>query len=369
VTTISFEDAKIRTSCKIIVLAAYLPGHMEFSHFLNSHLLDPAIGARRLYREMLEQAVHAEACGYRGVSIPEHHLVNILLIPSPLQFAVKVAAHTESVEIATSVCQLPLRDMRVFAGEVIQAQTLCGGRLILGVGKGAFGYETARMGVPFDDTKAKFEESLQVLEALLSQQSVSWKGEHYRFDPLTVMPRPEDPIPIALAIMAPAGIEAMAAKGYHIQTTPLGAHHGVLMEQVSAFYKGKAAAGPHCRSRLSLQRGLYLTKNDADTKNKIAHAYRYYESFDNVFGGPGIVERGIIKPLPRTQPIEELGQNVLICGVPEMIDRLSEYAELGIDEVIASSNFGQDQLETLEMMGRFGEEVLPHVRALGRQVA
>ena len=117
---------------------------------------------------MLEQAVHAESCGYQGVSIPAHHLVNILLIPSPMQFAVKVAAHTEKIEIATSVCQLPLRDMRVFAGEVIQAQTLCSGRLVLGVGKGAFEYETNRMGVAFDTTKPKFEESLQVLEALSS---------------------------------------------------------------------------------------------------------------------------------------------------------------------------------------------------------
>ena len=342
---------------------------MEFSHFLNSHLLDPGIGAKRLYREMLEQAVHAESCGYQGVSIPEHHLVNILLMPSPLQFAVKVAAHTERIEIATSVCQLPLRDMRIFAGEVIQAQTLCDGRLVLGVGKGAFEYETERMGVAFDATKPKFEESLQVLETLLLEKEVSWDGEHYRFEPLTVMPRPEHPIPIALAIMAPAGIEAMAAKGYHIQTTPLGANHDVLVEQVSAFFRGRALAGTHCHSRLSLQRGLYLTKDDADTRNKTALAYRYYQSFDNVFGGPGIVKEGIIKPLSRTQSIEELGANVLICGVQEMIDRLSEYAELGINEVIASSNFGQDQSETLEMMGRFSEEVVPHVRSLSRDVA
>ena len=51
-----------------------------------------------------------------------------------------------------------------------------------------------------------------------------------------------------------------------------------------------------------------------------------------------------------------------------MIDRLSEYAEIGIDEVIASSNFGQDQAETLDMMSRFGEEVLPHLRHVGRRV-
>ncbi len=39
----------------------------------------------------MAQAVHAEACGYRGVAIPEHHLVNILLIPSPLQMAAAIA--------------------------------------------------------------------------------------------------------------------------------------------------------------------------------------------------------------------------------------------------------------------------------------
>lgn len=342
---------------------------MDFSHFLNSHMLDPAMGGKHLYRDMVEQAVHAEACGYRGVSIPEHHLLNILLVPSPLQLAVKVAAHTERIEIATSVCQLPLRDMRVFAGEVVQAQALCGGRLVLGVGKGAFGYETGLIGVPMQETKPRFEESLAVLEALLSRTDVSWDGSWYKFDALTVMPRPEDAIPIALAIMAPAGIEAMAARGYHIQTTPLGASHGVLQEQVGAFHRGRAAAGPACRSRLSLQRGLYLARDEADARDKILRAYRYYESFDNVFGGPGIVDSGRIRPLPRKQSIEELGQNVLICGLSEMIDRLSEYAELGIDEVITSSNFGQEQAETLDMMSRFGEEVLPHLLKCGRKVA
>ena len=110
---------------------------MDFVHFLSSHMLDPALGGKALYRNVVAQAIHAEAVGYDGVGLPEHHLVNILLIPSPLQMAVKIAAHTKRVRLVTSVCQLPLRDMRVFAGEVIQAQALCDGRLMLGVGKGA----------------------------------------------------------------------------------------------------------------------------------------------------------------------------------------------------------------------------------------
>ena len=339
---------------------------MEFVHFLSSHMLDPAKGCKLLYREVVEQAVQAEALGYMGVGIPEHHLVNLLLIPSPLQMAVKIAAHTKLIKLMTSVCQLPLRDMRVFAGEVVQAQALCDGRLMLGVGKGAFGFETGRIGVPIEDTKPLFEEALAVLEALLTRADVSWAGASYKFDALTIMPRPEDPIPLMLGVMAPAGIEAAARKGYHVQTTPLGAAHGALEAQVSAFHRGRAA-GPG-GNRLSLQRGVYLVRNAAERQRMVEQAYQYYKSFDNVFGGPGLVDQGIVRPLPRTQTVEELGANIVICERDEMIDRLAEYEALGIDDVIVTSNFGQPQAETLAMMERFAAEVMPHF-AVKKQAA
>jgi alkanesulfonate monooxygenase SsuD/methylene tetrahydromethanopterin reductase-like flavin-dependent oxidoreductase (luciferase family) len=201
------------------------------------------MGGKRLYRNVVAQAVHAEALGYRGVGIPEHHLLNILLIPAPLQMAVKIAAHTRHIKLVTSVCQLPIRDMRIFAGEAVQAQALCDGRLMLGVGKGAFGFETQRFDVPIEDTKPMFEEDLKLLEALLTQEEVSWNSERYSFAPLTIMPRPEDPIPLMVAVMNPVGIEAAAKSGYHVQTTPLGGSHQQLVDQVTAFTRGTAAAG------------------------------------------------------------------------------------------------------------------------------
>jgi len=335
---------------------------MDFIHFLSSHMLDPQIGGKRLYKSVIAQAVHAERLGYRGVGIPEHHLLNVLLIPSPLQMAVKVAAHTENLLLMTSVCQLPLRDMRIFAGEVVQAQALCDGRLMLGVGKGAFAYETERIGVPFGDTKPRFEEDLKILEALLTRADVSWDSPRYKFAPLTIMPRPEDPIPLMVAVMNPVGIEAAAKAGYHVQTTPLGGTHQQLIDQVTAFSRGKAAAGRPLDTRLSLQRGVFLVSSDAERRKIAERAYAYYKSFDNVFGGPGIVDQGIIRPLPRSQTLEELMGNLLLCGRQEMIDRLSVYAELGIDEVLTTSNFGQDEQLTLDMMSRFAEEVMPHFR-------
>jgi alkanesulfonate monooxygenase SsuD/methylene tetrahydromethanopterin reductase-like flavin-dependent oxidoreductase (luciferase family) len=334
---------------------------MDFIHFLSSHLLRPSVGGKRLYKSVVEQALHAEKLGYRGVAIPEHHLVNILLIPSPLQMAVKIAAHTSRITLMTAVCQLPLHNMRVFAGEVIQAQALCEGRLMLGVGKGAFGFETRRMGVPFEETNNHFQEDLKLLEALLTRHDVAWNSPRYTFEPLTIMPRPEDPIPIMVAVMAPLGIEAAAKAGYHVQTTPLGGSHEQLLEQVAAFKRGKAAASHALDIRLSLQRGMFLAQTEIERQHIAEHAYTYYKSFDNVFGGPGIVDKGVIRPLPRAQTLEELASNILLCGRDEMIDRLSVYAELGIDEVLTTSNFGQEQSRTLDMMSRFAEEVLPHL--------
>ena len=338
---------------------------MDFVHFLSSHMLDATQGGKALYRDTVAQAVQAEALGYMGVGIPEHHLVNLLLIPSPLQMAVKIAAHTKEIKLMTSVCQLPLRDMRLFAGEVVQAQCLCDGRLMLGVGKGAFGFETGRIGVPMSETKARFDEALAVLEALLTRADVAWDGQWYKFAALTIMPRPQDPIPLMLGVMAPPGIEAAAKKGYHVQTTPLGASHGMLQEQVAAFHRGRAA-GPG-GNRLSLQRGIFLVRDRDERRRMVARAYEYYKSFDNVFGGPGIVDQGIVRPLPRVQTIEELAANILICEAGEMIDRLAEYQALGIDDVIVTSNFGQPQGETLAMMERFAAEVMPQFR--GRQKA
>jgi flavin-dependent trigonelline monooxygenase, oxygenase component len=104
-------------------------------------------------------------------------------------------------------------------------------------------------------------------------------------------------------------------------------------------------------------------RSEAERQRIVGLAHRYYQSFDNVFGGPGILDRGIIRPLPRTQSEDELGRNLLVCTRDEMIDRLGEYDRLGIDEVIVTSVYGQDEAETLDMMQGLAEEVFPAFRS------
>jgi alkanesulfonate monooxygenase SsuD/methylene tetrahydromethanopterin reductase-like flavin-dependent oxidoreductase (luciferase family) len=337
---------------------------MQFNHFLSAYYPDPGYGGDRLYRDMLEQARLVERVGYRGVTIPEHHLINILLVPDPLQLAVKVASVTSSIEVVTSVSVLPIHDMRIFAGQVVQADILCEGRLILGVGRGAFAYELARLGRPLAESRERFDESLDLLLALLEREEVEWHGKYYDFAPLTVMPRPVRPIPIMLAAMVPEAIEASVRRGFHIQTTPLNATVETMTTQVNAFVRGRETLGAGGQGlRLALSRVCCVAKDDADAKRKLALARGYYGRFHNVYTGPGIVENGVIRPLPLAQSEEEFSASVLVCTASEMVDRLGLYAELGIDDFIMNPNIGHSQSESLDAIERFAHDVMPHFRA------
>ncbi len=338
---------------------------MEFNHFLSSYYPDPSIGGKNLYDDMLEQAIFADQAGYAGVSIPEHHVVNILLNPAPLTFAVKVADHTKNVDIVTSIVALPLHDMRSYAGEVAMADILTEGRLVLGVGKGAFGYEMERLGVPMDETQERFMESLEVLNLLLSQEEVGYDGKYYQFDPITIMPRPyTKPMPrLMVAVMAPEKIYNAAKQGYHVQTTALAGDHKMMVDQLQAFHEGKIDGD---RQKLFLLRACYVAKDKEDTRRALEFCYNYFKRFDNAFGGPGIVKDGCLKALPRKQSIEELAENVLIGTSDEVNEKLRVYANLGIDELICNLNFGLPQKEAMAAMERMVKDVIPNFSQMYR---
>ncbi len=337
---------------------------MDFCIQLSADYPDKSYGGDRVYSDMLEQARLADRVGFESVSLTEHHLINVLMNPAPLQFAVRIAAETTNLKIITSVVVLPLHDMRVFAGEIVVADILTDQRLLLGVGRGAYKFEMERLGVPIIETQARFDEAVAVLQALLTQEEVSWDGHYYQFEPLTIMPRPVRPggPPMMVAVLDPAKVYSYAKQGMHIQTTPLAGNKKLLQNQVNQFRRAQTERYEDGEEiSLTLSRIAFVSSSRPTHQRKLLEtAHAYYKRFDNVFTGPGIVDAGMIRPLPRTQSIDELAENVLICSSSEMVDKLALYSELGVDRMVFNINFGVSQTETLECIQRMSEEVLPH---------
>jgi len=336
---------------------------MDFNIHLSMNYPGHAYGGQRFFSDLVEQAVLADKLGFRSVSLSEHHLLSIGLNPAPLMTAVKIAAHTRSVDIVTSVAVLPFHDMRTYAGEVVMADIFTGGRLVLGVGRGGYAYETERLGVPTAETRERFDESLDVLQALLAREEVSWDGSHYRFKPLTVMPRPTRPggPRMMMAVMNPEGIYRCTMKGFNILTTPLTGGNAQFRAQVDAFRRAKAEMG-EAGTDLILQasRAAFVTTSEAHRLAKLEQAQVHYGQLDNLYTGPGLVDAGMVRSLPRTQTIDELAENILVCSAAEMVDRLGLFAECGVDRASLVLNFGSSHQETLETIQRIAEDVVPH---------
>ena len=185
------------------------------------------------------------------------------------------------------------------------------------------------------------------------------------------MPRPiSKSIQMMIAAMDLNSIKDAASRGFHVQSTVLSGNKELLIQRVNAFKEGCEILGEEGKLlKLSMQRMAYLAKDEKDAEEKNRLAYEYYKRFDNMFTGPGKVKRGEVEPLERNQTYEEMKKNLLICPINEMIDKLSIYAEAGVDEIIISSSFGQNQKDLIESMHRISEEIIPYFKKFNVQVA
>ena len=61
---------------------------MYLNHFLTSYMPDPNVGSKIHFQNMIDQTVLAEKLGYVSVSMPEHHLVNLLMMLAPLPLVI-----------------------------------------------------------------------------------------------------------------------------------------------------------------------------------------------------------------------------------------------------------------------------------------
>jgi alkanesulfonate monooxygenase SsuD/methylene tetrahydromethanopterin reductase-like flavin-dependent oxidoreductase (luciferase family) len=322
-----------------------------------------------LYAGGLEQARVAEELGFTSVSIPEHHFNNYLTIPSPLALASAVAQHTKTVDIVTAVLVLPFYDPRRLAGEIAMADHLTGGRLHLGLGRGAFRYEFGRFGHPWpvDEVKARFNELVPLLDRLLTEEEVTHDGEYYGFSqPLTIMPRTAQAPrpPFYVAAISESGIRWAVEHDYNLQTTPLRAPFELTAKQAQWFLNARdarpAGSPPLVHHML---RNVYVSKDRRDIAEKSEMLRENHRRFVNLFESDGDVRGGWTEPMDVEMSAAEAAHNVLVGDPDEVIERLQAHADLGIDAIQVNMSFGARQEDILRSMQLFAEEVMPAIGA------
>ena len=107
-----------------------------------------------------------------------------------------LAGRTERLEFVTGVVILPQRQTVLVARQAADLALLSNGRLRLGVGTGWNYVEYDALGQPFNRRGARMDEQIELLRTLWTEPVVSFDGEFDTVDRASLVPRPEQAVPI-----------------------------------------------------------------------------------------------------------------------------------------------------------------------------
>ncbi len=156
------------------------------------HLFESPRGRteQQYYHENLELIEFADQVGLDEVWLAEHHFSDYGVMPSTQVFGSFIAARTKRIRIGTGVVVLPFHNPIRVAEEFAFLDVLSEGRLDFGVGRGYQPGEFAGYGIPFAESRELFDESLEIIRAAWTQDSVTFKGKHFQFENVRPRPRP-----------------------------------------------------------------------------------------------------------------------------------------------------------------------------------
>jgi probable F420-dependent oxidoreductase len=136
-------------------------------------------------------------------------------VPEVMTTLAAVAARTVKLKFGPSVIVLPYRTPVVAAKEMATIDWLSQGRLLPAVGVGVeIPREFEASGVPFTERGRRTDEAIRIIRLLWTQDEVSFLGEFYKLDRISVFPKPwQNPPPIWIGGKSEAAIRRAASLG------------------------------------------------------------------------------------------------------------------------------------------------------------
>ncbi|MDX2168810.1 MAG: LLM class flavin-dependent oxidoreductase [Deltaproteobacteria bacterium] len=347
---------------------------------LPNRLYDPKRG-HRLYNEYLDELEYAEALGFDGVCVNEHHQNAYGTMPSPNLMAAALVRRTRRVKLAILGNAIGLRDhpLRV-AEEIAMLDVLSGGRVISGFVRG-IGCEHLSLGIDPTHSRARFYEAHDlILRAWTEPGPFTFEGDHFRVRYANIWPRPlqRPHPPVWLPSQgSPETITFGARHRYPFVSvfTPYANARRLLTEYRDAAEREGYRAKP---AQLGFAVPTYVARTDAearrDAKPHILWLFRRGLKIPPHFlAPPGYLSEDTlrrfllagVKP-PSELSFEELERDgYILVGSPATVrDRLKEIErDLGIGVFVGCGRIGDmSHAKATRSAALFARQVMPHFR-------
>ena len=216
------------------------------------------IGSRVNAQELGRQGALAESWGYRSFWLPESHFSADASIPDPLMLLAAVAAHTNTIRLATTSYLLPLRHPLQAAEQVAVLDRLSDGRVTLGVGRG---YQPAM----FDAFAVSRKDKRRIFEWCLGEMIRAWQGEPLLArdgEPVVLSPLPvqQPHPPIWVAAFGPKALAQAGKLGLPYLASPMEPVQR-LRDNYQRHAEASDAAGVRRPAELPIMRTLFVAED------------------------------------------------------------------------------------------------------------
>ena len=336
--------------------------------------------AQQYWNECLDLVGLCDELGYSQIRTVEHYFEPYGgYSPAPHIFLTAASQRSRNARLLTGAVLPIFNHPLKIAGEIGMVDAISNGRLDCGFGRAFLPHEFQGFGRSMDESRARFEEGVAMVQQLLEEENVTIEGEFFSFNDVTSLPRPtQQPRPPiwTAALGTPVSVAAAAKKGHNLM---LVAFAGPAMREVLNVYRttwkeeersgiGKVAMGFHMFCHSDRQEAYRIAKPNVN-----AYFASLIEAIESKAGWgkgtksskdyPGYEEH--MKKLRETSFDTMLDGGTILVGTPDDIcEQLNGYTNAAgqFEYVSMQVNF---HMVTKEEAGAsirlFSEQVMPNI--------
>src|SRR3954452_17801669 len=168
------------------------------------------------FKDILRITEAVQANGFNHIAIGQHFLYGDLRWLQPVPLLARLAAEVDPhIRLVTNIMIAPLYHPVMLAEEIATLDVVTEGRLVFGAGLGYRAEEFDHLDVPFKQRAGRFDESLELMKKLWTEETVTHHGKYWTLDGVHphIFPVQQPHPPIWIGAQARPGVERCGRYG------------------------------------------------------------------------------------------------------------------------------------------------------------
>jgi natural product biosynthesis luciferase-like monooxygenase protein len=327
-----------------------------------------------LYRDIFEQVELGEALGFDTVWAAEHHFTPYGGdISNPATFLAALAQRTKRMRLGTAGVALPLNRALNTAEQLAMVDAMSGGRVEIGVVRAFLDFEYAALQVDMNESRERFNESVEVLLGTWANERFSYHGKHNHFDNVMLRPRPVQRRPriVVGTVLSPESAHYAGINGFDLMVIPYAVSLAGVRKTVDVYHAGLKEAGHDPRAHnVHATFHMFTDRDEATACAAVREPIeRYVQYFADAVAGDTwskdyVGYEGIVNKVLALKNFDVIYDRRALFGTPARIhETITMAIEAGITEISCVTIMpGLSQAKILESMRLFASEVMPRYR-------